>query len=85
MKTTRIISFILSIAILICFSACGEKDNTVSSSDVSVEDTNTSSAPEEFKPIYFDTDVWRAVPLVTQDMLDRGIEGGEGCQAIIYV
>ncbi|MBQ9846846.1 MAG: hypothetical protein IJO58_03430 [Clostridia bacterium] len=85
MNRTRIISFILSVAMLLCISACDEKDNTVSTSDLSGVDTDTSSAPEEFTPIYFDTDIWRAVPLVTQDMLDRGIEGGEGCQAIIYV
>ncbi len=32
--------------------------------------------------IYFESDIWQAVPMVNQEMIDRGIvEGGESCQA----
>ncbi len=33
---------------------------------------------------YFETDIWQAVPMISQEMIDRGIvEGGESCQAIM--
>ncbi len=32
--------------------------------------------------IYFESDIWQAVPMISQEMIDRGIvEGGEACQA----
>ncbi len=31
---------------------------------------------------YFESDIWQAVPMISQEMIDRGIvEGGESCQA----
>jgi len=35
---------------------------------------------------YFASDLWQAVPMISQDLIDRGyIEGGEACQAIASV
>ena len=32
--------------------------------------------------IYFESDIWQAVPMISQEMIDKGIvEGGESCQA----
>ena len=32
---------------------------------------------------YFDSDIWQAVPMINQKLIDRGyLEGGEACQAI---
>ena len=87
-KFKKLISIILVLAVLFSVAACGEseKDNGEVSSVVSeVTSAEVSSEEEEAKPVYFDTDIWKAVPLVTKEMLDRGISGGEGCQAVLYV
>ena len=34
------------------------------------------------KGVYFTSDIWQAVPLVSQEILDLGYSGGEGCQLI---
>ena len=92
MKTTlkminRIISAALSAALAVTFTACKNIDDTTEelSSTATSDISSAASVMEEpFSGIYFDTDVWQAVPLVTQAMLDRGIAGGEGCQAVLY-
>ena len=87
-KFKKLISIILVLAVLFSVAACGEseKDNGEVTSVVSeVTSAEVSSEEEEIKPVYFDTDIWKAVPLVTKEMLDRGISGGEGCQAVLYV
>ena len=84
----RIISLVSAAAMLICMSACSGKapEEADASSAISQETSSAAVSDEkEFEPIYFDTDVWQAVPLVTKSMLDAGIEGGEGCQAVLYV
>ncbi len=87
-KLNRFISVILSLALLFTAAACSDSDKDdkeVSSAISEVTSAEVSSEEEEVKPIYFDTDIWQAVPLVTKEMLNAGIAGGEGCQAVIYV
>ncbi len=86
----KILCIALSFVMLITASACGKKEtkknNEATSDTISeVASSDTSSTPEEAEPVYFDTDTWQAVPLVTKAMLDAGIAGGEGCQAVLYV
>ena len=37
------------------------------------------------KKLLFETDVWQHVPMVSQELLDMGYEGGESCQATPYL
>ncbi|MEE1128036.1 MAG: hypothetical protein UHZ05_07340, partial [Acutalibacteraceae bacterium] len=72
-KFKKLISIILMLAVLFSVAACGEseKDNGEVSSVVSeVTSAEVSSEEEEIKPIYFDTDIWKAVPLVTRSSPD---------------
>lgn len=32
--------------------------------------------------VYFTSDIWQAVPLISQDLIDAGYSGGEGCQLV---
>ncbi len=34
---------------------------------------------------YFETDVWEPVPMISKELVEKGYEGGEGCQACLYI
>lgn len=34
---------------------------------------------------YFKTDVWEPVPMISRELIAKGYEGGEGCQACLYI
>lgn len=34
---------------------------------------------------YFDTDIWEPVPMISRELIEKGYEGGEGCQACLYI
>ena len=34
---------------------------------------------------YFETDVWEPVPMISKELIEKGYEGGEGCQACLYI
>ena len=34
---------------------------------------------------YFETDVWEPVPMISRELVEKGYEGGEGCQACLYI
>ena len=34
---------------------------------------------------YFETDVWEPVPMISRELIEKGYEGGEGCQACLYI
>ncbi len=43
---------------------------------------NNDVVEYNYDGIYFESDIWQAVPMLSQEMIDRGIiEGGEACQA----
>ena len=43
------------------------------------------SETETVEKLYHDTHGWVAVPMVTQEQLDKGYTGGEACQAVNYL
>ena len=70
--------------------SCSNSSSTTRSDDSSEKKPVLQSSPdknneEEFKGIYFDTDVWEAVPMISQELLNAGYEGGEGCQAPLFM
>jgi len=50
-----------------------------------LQSTPDKNNEEEFKGVYFDTDVWEAVPMISKALIDAGYEGGEGCQASLFM
>ena len=86
-KAFRIISLLLCVAMLFgTLTACGgETTGDADTSSAASDKDDTSSESKGFEGIYFDTDVWVQVPMVSQYILDKGHEGGEGCQAMIYI
>ena len=86
-KAFRIISSLLCVAMLFgTLTSCGgENTGDANISSVASEKEETSSESKGFEGIYFDTDVWVQVPMVSQYIIDQGHEGGEGCQAMIYI
>lgn len=49
------------------------------------EDGTSNITDDEVKNLYHDTYGWVAVPMVSQELLDAGYGGGEGCQAVNFV
>ncbi len=86
-KAFRIISLLLCVAMLFgTLTSCGgETTGDADTSSAASGKEETSSESKGFEGIYFDTDVWVQVPMVSQYILDQGHEGGEGCQAMIYI
>lgn len=85
-KIKRIISLMLSAAIFVpCCSCSGGKgaDSSVQSGLVS-QDSSQNAEPE-FTGKYFDTDIWEAVPMITQELIDAGYENSEACQVCTYM
>ncbi len=42
-------------------------------------------ADKNFANRYFETDVWEPVPMISRELVEKGYEGGEGCQACLYI
>ncbi len=48
--------------------------------------TDNKVVKYNYDGIYFESDLWQAVPMINQELIDRGyLEGGEACQAIASV
>ncbi len=48
--------------------------------------TDNKLVKYNYEGTYFESDLWQAVPMISQELIDRGyIEGGEACQAIASV
>ncbi|MBQ2816085.1 MAG: hypothetical protein IJE65_05420 [Clostridia bacterium] len=88
-KAFRIISLLLCVAMLFgTLVSCGGDGKTGDADTSSVASETKDDGKSEskgFEGIYFDTDIWVQVPMVSQYILDQGHEGGEGCQAMIYI
>ncbi len=88
----KILSILLAVVMLCACCACGgdtaSTDSTVSEGAVS---SDTVSASGQAKPSsnmankYFDTDVWEAVPMISQQLIDAGYENSEACQRAKYM
>ncbi len=89
-KTIKLISLLLCVAMLfVTFASCSnDKKNTAASSK---GDTSSASAESgktdnpKFEGTYFDTDIWEQAPMVSKAIKDAGHDGGEGCQAMLYI
>lgn len=86
-KTFRLISLLLCIVMLFATLTACQDDSKETSSNVSDASGETTSSEEkpEYTGTFFDTDIWQQVPMVSQHIKDAGYDGGEGCQAMIYI
>ena len=82
-KLLALIAIVMTVAML--FTACG--GDAGKGDDASNVQSSASSKKEE-RPSnlvnkYFDTDQWLVVPMVSQELLDKGYIGGEACQQVL--
>ncbi len=91
-KLKRVLSMMLVVGLLVTASACNTDNPTSSSEEESKLTSSTkyqsqnqkpTPVPEKFK--YFSTDIWAQVPMVSQELIDKGYKGGEGCQWMTYI
>ncbi len=86
-KTLKLISLLLCIVMLFAtLTACTDKGG--SGDDASSKSETTDNSKDEGTKItgtYFDTDIWQQAPMVSNEILKTGNEGGEGCQAMLYI
>jgi photosystem II stability/assembly factor-like uncharacterized protein len=76
---------ILLCAVLLLACSCGGSGQTESENPSSEAVVSDESKAETFTGTYFDTDIWQAVPMISQALIDAGYEGGEGCQATTFL
>ncbi len=85
-KFTRIICLLLAFFIVsACVGCSGNGDATQSGAQSGDSASGTVSAENKPEGTYFATDIWKQVPLVSQEILDMGYTGGEGCQWMTYI
>ncbi len=83
----RVIAIML-IATMTLLGGCAADDTDDQSSSVSGLVSQAPAKPIEndvFEGKYFDTDIWQAVPMISQELIDAGYENAEACQAVAYV
>ena len=86
-KVLKLISLLMCVAMLFAtLTACGggNEENTSSAESTASADASSEEKPA-FTGTYFDTDIWQQAPMVSKAIKDAGHEGGEGCQAMIYI
>ena len=94
LKTALISLLIISILMTIVSCASNQTSSNASgdaSSSSQVSSKNQSQTDPNVnekglptgKGTYFATDSWQSVPLVSQELLDAGYAGGEGCQQVL--
>ena len=78
------------IAIVMCFAmmltACGGNGDGDTSSTASTQSEAASKKPSQPSTIvnkYFDTDKWQNVPMISQELVNKGYGGGEACQQVL--
>ncbi|MEE1115681.1 MAG: hypothetical protein UH851_02350 [Clostridia bacterium] len=91
---SKILCIILVLATVVTlFASCAtpegnsESESTTETKQETIESGSETETETETDPIklYHDTYGWIAVPMVTQEQLDKGYTGGEACQAVNYV
>jgi photosystem II stability/assembly factor-like uncharacterized protein len=73
-------------SLLICLSllfaaSCSQSTGETTESE-STQSNETQSTLSN-TGTYFDTDIWQAVPMISQELIDAGWGGGEGCQQVL--
>ena len=82
----RILAVLLAVsAAFACCSCSGDKSDGSSSQSGLISQAPAASAEPEFTGKYFDTDIWEAVPMISQELIDAGYENSEACQASSYM
>ncbi len=84
----KLIAILLAAMLIMGCAACKSNDvDTVVSSEASSETVSRGETTVAgfYVNKYFDTDIWQAVPMISQELIDAGYENYEGCQAAIYV
>ncbi len=84
-KIKRLLALMLSVAMLFAFVGCNSNGNDTQSGDDNMSSNNSSASAQKPEGTYFSTDIWKQVPLVSQEILDMGYSGGEGCQWMTYI
>lgn len=85
-KTVKIFSLLLCVALLLATAAsCSEDTADQSSVAASSKGTSSENTASQQEGIYFDTDIWKQVPMVSKNIVNAGHAGGEGCQAMTYI
>ncbi len=85
-KINRMLCLALAVMMLLVCAACGEDTGTQSEVASTVDTaSDITSSTTEAKGTYFATDIWKQVPLVSQQILNMGYTGGEGCQWLTWV
>ena len=82
----RIICCLLAVTTFgACIGCSGNSSDTQSGIDSTDTASGTASSTDASEGTYFATDIWKPVSLVTQEALDMGYTGGEGCQWMTYI
>jgi photosystem II stability/assembly factor-like uncharacterized protein len=70
------------LALVLCCASCGGGGADGSSAVSSAVSSQSGGQTRPQSGTYFDTDIWQAVPMVSQALLNSGYKGGEGCQRL---
>lgn len=87
MKMKRVIA-IMSIITMALMGGCSANGNSSDSSAtglISQAPAKPIEADKPFEGKYFDTDIWEAVPMISQELIDAGYENSEACQTVMYI
>ena len=77
---TRGMAAALCLCVLGAAAGCRkDQDDSQPGSSAAASQAEESADPS-LQGTYYDTDVWEAVPMITQELKDAGYGGGEGCQ-----
>ena len=84
-KIKRIISLMISAAIFVPCCSCSGGNSDTSSAQTNAVSSSTDSDVPAVTGKYFDTDIWEAVPMISQELIDAGYENSEACQMASYM
>lgn len=86
-KIIRLICVVIALLmVVLTVGGCGEKgtDKPTSSAAGDNATADKTDKKNNFVNKYFDTDLWEAVPLISQELIDAGYENSEACQVSPY-
>jgi len=84
-KIMRLMCLVMALIMVTLMSGCGgEKTDADKTSSQSTSSNKTENKNDNFAKIYFDTDIWEPVPLISQELIDAGYENSEACQISPY-
>ncbi len=83
----KIIALLMAVVMLLACVSCNNDSTDIpnDTSEITSSKDTSSAASGMYVNKYYDTDIWQAVPMISQELIDAGYENYEGCQAAIYV